>query len=217
MTKERGRVFVLDTDDRARASTARFLASEGFAVRAFSEPEGILAGGLAGEPGCLLLEVKLGGVNGLEFVQEHVATGHHFAVIFLTAHGDVPTAVQAMRIGAYDFLEKPYDPWVLVNSVSNAIVAIRRQWETQSKLDDLRGRAASMTRRERQVIALMMQGLLNKEIASQLNLAEVTVKMHRSRAMQRLGAHNAAELTRIATLLELLPQTTEQCGGTLIT
>jgi FixJ family two-component response regulator len=124
------------------------------------------------------------------------------AVIILTAYGDIPTAVEAMRRGVDDFIQKPYDPEALLEAVSHALARAGARFGEKGELSKLRARAARLTARERQVIHLVLSGMLNKEIADHLGLAEVTVKIHRSHAMRKLGAHNAAQLVRLAGFLE---------------
>jgi FixJ family two-component response regulator len=206
MTSASGLVFILDDDARICRSVARLLRSSGLRVKVFTSHEKLLAERPVTEPACLILDLKLGSTNGLEVMKLLRQRGHHFTVIFLSAYGNVPAVVEAMKQGAFDFIEKPFDPETLTTAVSKGLALARSQMREEADLDAFQTRAATLTPREHQVVELVTLGYLNKEIANQLNLAEVTVKVHRARAMRRLGVHNTAELSRVATLLKQSPR-----------
>jgi len=206
MTAKSGLVLVLDDDARVCKSLSRMLMSSGYSVKSFRDPRELLASKVFQGPVCLVLDLKLARSNGFEVLSALKARERLPSVIFLTAHGDVRSAVHAMREGAVDFLEKPCEPEVLLASIAQAMSGARAQDQARQELMELESRAACLTPRERQVIKLVMCGLLNKEIAARLGLAEVTVKLHRGSAMRRLGAHNPAELARLGALLNLGPE-----------
>jgi FixJ family two-component response regulator len=205
MTEQQGSVLIVDDDAQVCRSLVRLLTSKGYKAQALTNPHELLSIKPIEGPACIILDLRLGKVNGFDVFQELNKVGHGCPVIFLTAFGGVPEAVEAMRLGAEDFLEKPYDPEVLLSSVSRAIERSLAHLDSDEQLSKLKARAARLTPRERQVVTLVMSGLLNKEIADKLGLAEVTVKIHRAHAMRRLGAHNPTQLARLAGLLDLGP------------
>lgn len=182
------------------------LVSKGYSVKSCRDLHELLSSELPRGPVCLVVALKSARASGFEVLSALKERERRLPVIFLSSGGDVRSAVQAMREGAADFLEKPCDPEVLLASISRALAGARAQEQARQELMELQGRAARLTPRERQVIKLVMCGLLNKEIAASLGLAEVTVKVHRANAMRRIGAHNPAELARLGTLLNLGPQ-----------
>jgi FixJ family two-component response regulator len=196
-------VWILDDDPSVSRSLSRLLTVHGFQSRIFTDPAKLLSSPPAPQPACLILDLKLGPVDGIDLLSEFGHNGHDYPIVVLTAFGSVAAAVKAMRHGAEDFLEKPFEPEALLAAVSRALKRSRREAGARGKLSRLRTRAACLTPRERQVIEMVSQGMLNKEIANALGLAEITVKIHRGRAMRRIGAHNAVELVRLASLLRL--------------
>ena len=206
MTTEPGWVLVLDGNARAGRSLSRWLASKGYYVKCFVEPREFLSFKPPLGPVCVVLELKLTKTNGFDVLAALKQDNHQHSVIFLTAHGDIRSAVRAIREGAEDFLEKPCDRRVLLTSISRAMALARERCQARRELTDLQAKAARLTPRECEVIRLVTCGLLNKEIADQLGLAYSTVKVHRANAMRRIGAHNAAELARFVALLKLGPQ-----------
>jgi FixJ family two-component response regulator len=203
MSTGKGTVLVLDDDASLCRSLARLLKAKGYQHRTFCDPQDLLSSPPVHGPACLILDLRLGKEDGLHCLRQFNKNGHCYPVIFLTAYGDLATVVQAMRDGADDFLEKPYDPEVLIAAVSHALERSRRQGAQEAELSKLRACATQLTPRERQVIGFVTRGFLNKEIARELGLAEITIKIHRARAMRKIGARNAVELARKAALLNL--------------
>ncbi len=203
MSLEMGVVLILDDDPSVCRSLARLLGVNGYQTQIVADASELLSKPPVKKPACLILDLKLGKIDGLDLLRQIADKGHDHPIIVLTAYGSVSTAVEAMRLGADDFLEKPYEPDTLLASVSRALERSRQEASARSELSKLRARAARLTPRERQVIELVTRGMLNKEIADQLGLAEITVKIHRGRAMRRIGAHNAVQLAQLAALISL--------------
>jgi len=197
-------VHVVDDDASMRTSLARLLRVAGHEVTVYGSAEELLAAAGPSWCGCLLLDLRLPGLSGLE-LQEHLATRHcHVPIVFLTAHGDVSESVRAMKRGAVDFLQKPVVADELLAAVA---AALARDAEARRQRDDLASldaRVATLTDREREVWLLVVRGHLNKQIAFDLGIVERTVKLHRSRAMEKLQAHSTADLVRFAERLRLI-------------
>ena len=195
---EQTRVFVVDDDALVRRAVSRLLKSDGYSVEAFESPQAILDAGTADQAACLVLDLRMPGLNGLELVEElrrlRVAT----PVVFITGHADVPTSVQAMKAGAIEFLEKPFDDERLLEAVREAAERDRSNRRDCEDLAALEALAETLTTREREVMGLVVQGLLNKQIAGRLGIAEKTVKVHRGRVMEKMEAGSLAELVRLA-------------------
>lgn len=201
MSSENHMVLVLDDDRSVVNGLERLLSAHGYKVRAFMESEDLFRGGAPREPACLILDNQLSdGMTGMQVHQEMQRRGWEIPTVFLTAHWNVQSVVNAMRAGADGFLTKPFEPSELLSAVSEALDRARRKMHEDQFATDVRRRSASLTQREKEVVKLVVAGKLNKEIADVLNLALVTVKVHRGRAMRKLGAGNAAELARIAGL-----------------
>lgn len=196
---------MLDDDQSIRSSLEILLKAHGYKVRSHAEPDGLFAAGPPTGTACLLLDHQLGnGVTGVQVHQQMLERGWDFPTIFLTAHWNVHSVVTAMRAGADGFLSKPFDPAELIKAVKDALQRACERLRDHHQIADARARMATLTNREREVVSLVTTGLLNKEIADRLNLALVTVKVHRSRAMQKLNAGNPAELAKIATLAAMV-------------
>ena len=194
-------VLVLDDDRFIRAGLERLLAAHGYKVRLHAEPEELFRDGMPQVPACLLLDNQLGeGMTGVEVHEELLRRGWFIPTVFLTAHWNVQLVVNAIRAGADGFLTKPFDPTELVDAVALALQRSRSNRQGEFAAAEARVRVASLTPRERDIVRLVVEGLLNKEIADQLDLALITVKVHRGRAMHKLAAGNPAEMVHIAEL-----------------
>ena len=194
-------VLALDDEPAVLTSLGRLLTVRGHPVRLHADPEDLFRAGPPAVPACLLLDQQLGeGSTGVEVHAEMKRLGWDVPTIFLTAHWNVQLVVDAMRHGADGFLTKPYDPEELLREIAKALDRSRSLIRAGVKLADLRLRAESLTPRERSIVTLVIGGLLNKEIADRLKLAVVTIKVHRGRAMCKLGAGNPAELVKLATM-----------------
>jgi len=192
-------VIALDDNPSVLDSLDKLLSAHGHPVRKHANRDDFLRAGLPEVPACLLLDYQLeDGISGTDVYKEMNCRGWNLPTIFLTGHGSVPLVVQAMREGADGFLTKPYDPQELLEEVERALEHARTLAETRAKESQLLARAAKLTAREREIVVLVVEGCLNKEIADRLDLALVTVKVHRSRAMHKLGAGNPAELAQLA-------------------
>jgi FixJ family two-component response regulator len=192
-------VFVVDDDDGVRRALARLIGSAGYGVRAFACASDFLAFDLApGCPACLILDVRLPDFSGLELQQRLNRAGAALPIVFITGHGDIPMTVTAMKAGAADFLEKPVSDQDLLRAIDVALARSREALFESVEIDAIRLRLTKLTPREREVFALVVKGRLNKQVASELGTVEKTIKVHRARVMEKMGAHSLAELVRIS-------------------
>lgn len=198
-------VAILDDDESVLKGLRTLFMDEGYEVADFSKPEDLLAFRLPARPCCLILDQELNDpCNGLDVHSRIKDLKWHATTVFLSAHWDVSTVVKAVRNGAEEFITKPFEPARLLEAVAAAVESSRQRLASSDVSETLRARAAHLSTRERQIVRLVASGMLNKEIADQLGLALVTVKVHRGRAMQKLGAGNAAELSLIASQCGIL-------------
>ena len=193
-------VYVVDDDARVRDAIAELLASAGVNAVAFGSVKEYLSFDKLDVPSCLVLDVELPDVNGLEF-QRQVAATHTVPIIFITGHGDIPSSVRAIKAGAVDFLAKPFSDADLLAAIHAALDLDRIAKPQQAELAELQARHARLTPREREVLPLVVSGLLNKQAAAQLGISEVTLQIHRSKVMHKMGAKSVVDLVRIAARL----------------
>ena len=198
MSETDGVVFVVDDDASLRESLKNLMRSVGLRVEAFASAQEFLRSKRPDVPGCLVLDVRLPGLSGLD-LQKRMAEAHvEIPIIFITGHGDIPMTVQAMKAGAVEFLTKPFRDQELLDAIQQGLERDRQAREQRAETEGLRRRFDSLTPREVEVMELMVAGLLNKQIAAELGASETTVKIHRHKVMEKMGAGSLAELVRMA-------------------
>src|SRR5262245_23826855 len=203
MSETDGVVFVVDDDAPMRRSLENLIRSVGLRVEAFATAQEFLRGKRPDVPGCLVLDVRLPGLSGLDLQKRMAAANSELPIIFITGHGDIPMTVQAMKAGAVEFLTKPFRDQALLDAIQQALERDRHARERRADIETLRRRFDSLTPREREVMAFVVAGLLNKQIAGELGMSETTVKIHRRQVMEKMGADSLAELVRMVDRLGL--------------
>jgi FixJ family two-component response regulator len=198
-------VFVVDDDISVRESLQLLLQSEGWQPETFASAQEFLDRPRSLVPSCLVLDVSLPGLNGLDLQKYVVAERPDMPIIFITGYGDVPTSVKAMKAGAVEFLTKPFSDEALLTAIRQAVERSRIALGYEAEMQELRNRYASLTRREQQVMALVVSGLLNKQVGGELGISEITVKAHRGRVMQKMKANSLPDLVKMAAKLRLAP------------
>jgi RNA polymerase sigma factor (sigma-70 family) len=199
-------VLVIDDDADLRASIGRLLRSLGLDVQLFASISDFLKSNPPDRPSCLVLDVRLPGQSGLDFQRELAVAKRELPIIFITGHGDIPMSVQAMKGGAIEFLTKPFRDQDLIDAIQLGLARDRARRENEEALAALRQRFESLSPREREIVIQVARGRLSKQIAGDIGIAEATVKVHRSRAMQKMKAHSLPELGRMADKLKLVSE-----------
>jgi FixJ family two-component response regulator len=197
MNAQNAIVYIVDDDPLIQQALDSLIRSAGLRVQAFASAHDFLRGHLSDAPACLVLEVRLPGQSGLELQRELTQAKVSIPIIFITGHGDIPMSVQALKAGAVDFLTKPFRDQELLDGIHKAIEQDRIGRAERANVADVRGRFQSLTRREKEVMGLVVVGLLNKQIAAELGISEVTIKQHRAQVMQKMHAASAVELVRM--------------------
>jgi FixJ family two-component response regulator len=198
-------VFVVDDDASVRRSLARLLKSSGYQVEPFASAAEFLASGRhQASPACLVLDIRMPGLTGMDVQARLRELNSSLAIVFITGHGDIPTSVRAMKEGAVDFLPKPFDDTQLLDAVARAIERNQREHSARLALAEVQARYETLTAREREVMALIVTGKLNKQVADELGTVEKTIKVHRARVFEKMGVRTLAELVPLAEKLRLL-------------
>ena len=206
MTQRASVVFVIDDDPSVRSSIKILLESVGLEVELFGSTKEFLLGRPADRPSCLVLDIRLPGVSGLDFQRQLAEAKINIPIIFISAHGDVPMTVRAMKAGAIEFLTKPFRDQDLLDAVHVALERDRARRQREGEIATLRERFESLSPREREVVAMVVSGMLNKQIAAEIGPSENTVKAHRSRAMEKMRAQSLADLVTMIERLKIPPQ-----------
>lgn len=196
-------VHIIDDDESLRLGLDSLFRSVGLSTKDYGSAQEFMASARSGEPGCIVLDVRLPGLSGLDFQEQLTELGIELPVVLMTGHGDIPMSVRGMKAGAVDFLPKPFREQDMLDAVTAAIERNRALRAVKSGKEDVETRFATLSRREREVMELVTKGLLNKQVAGELGISEVTVKIHRGAAMRKMGARTLPDLVRMAETLGL--------------
>ena len=202
MSEREAAVYVIDDDPSVRRAIKRLIGSVGLHVEVFESAQEFLADRLSNVPSCLVLDIRLPGISGLNFQRQLVKANVQVPIVFITAHGDIPMTVRAMKAGAVEFLTKPFRDQDLLDAIHLALEKDRSRRQQEAELAVLFERYKSLSPREREVVAMVVSGKLNKQIAAQIGTAENTVKVHRSRAMEKMQANSLADLVKMMERLQ---------------
>lgn len=202
---DRAVVHVVDDDESLRRALGRLFSSVGLETRTYGTVGEFIDASRSNGPGCLVLDVRLPGISGLEFQTQLADLGISLPVVLMTGYGDIPMTVRAMKAGAVDFLPKPFRDQDMLDAVASAISRDRDRRATEGQTTEIKGRFAALSLREQQVMVMATAGKMNKQIAGELGISEVTVKIHRRAAMRKMGARTLADLVRMADALKLSP------------
>jgi len=200
-------VYIVDDDASVRKSLARLVAEAGYTVSAFASARDYLARPRSAGPSCLVLDVRMPGLTGLDLQQALAGEEHRTAIVFITGHGDISMSVEAMKAGAVDFLTKPFEGQALLGAIQRALAKDTRDRGAEARVAVIQERVRRLTPRETEVFALVVTGLLNKQIGSRLGIGEKTVKVHRARVMEKMRAGSVAELVRLADAVGVIVPT----------
>jgi FixJ family two-component response regulator len=203
MDEKKSKVFVVDDDESVRDSLRSLIRSAGLTVETFDSAQQFLAAARSDGPSCLVLDVRLPGLNGLDLQQRLAEINIDTPIIFITGHGDIPMSVRAMKAGAVEFLTKPFRDEDLLTAIQEAIERDKSTRHRQSQIAELSDRYQSLTPREREIMGLVVSGMLNKQVAAQLGLSEITVKVHRGQIMHKMQADSLADLVRMSERLRI--------------
>ena len=198
-------VFIVDDDNSVRKALTRLVKSVDLTVEAFASADDFLKREFYNGPACLVLDMRMPGLSGLDLQDELVAAGRTLPIIFISAHGNIPLSVRAMKAGAVDFIEKPFEDQTLLDAINQSLKMDRQTKLEQAELREIQRRVDSLTPREREVFALVVSGKLNKQIAFELGTTERTIKAHRSRVMKKMQAKSLADLIRLAEKVATYP------------
>jgi RNA polymerase sigma factor (sigma-70 family) len=207
MTEAEPIVFIVDDDESVRKALERLVTSVGLKVETLSSANDFLKHDPYDGPACLVLDIRMPGLSGLDLQAELAKAKRTLSIVFITGHGNIPMSVQAIKAGAVDFLEKPFDEQALIDAVHLGIQKDRAAKEKQAELREIQERVESLTPREREVFALVVTGMLNKQIAFEMGISEKTIKVHRARVMQKMQAESLADLVRMAAKAGVKPVT----------
>ena len=205
MSEPESIVFVVDDDPSVRSAIKRLIGSMGLQVELFGSAQEFLATKLPNVPSCLVLDIRLPGISGLALQRQLAEANVQIPIIFITAHSDVPMTVRAMKAGAVEFLTKPFRDQDLLDAIHSALERDRGRRQQEAELVVLREHFESLSPREREVVSMVVSGMLNKQIAAQIGTAENTVKVHRSRAMEKMQANSLADLVKMIQRLQVSP------------